>query len=322
MTSLNGTCPATGTSCGLQSASIGAAPNLCQTLERFGREAIHGILDTGRYCCRYFTWGSGPPLIFIPGLSSNARSFALLMAPLTRHFRCVAYDLPTGTADDARLDRYTHDDLAADALAVLDHLGEPRGYLVGFSFGSTIALAALHAEPERWVRGVLVSGFARRPLAPAEVLVARLARRWRATIRVLPFLEAVLRRNHFPIFASRPPEVWRFFLEQFGSTPIAAVVHRALLIHRLDLRPILPAVHQPVLLVTGDGDPIIQAAAAAELRRGLPNALHVELPECGHQSPFTHAAELAELVRQYLSPPSCGQPALSAASAPGQFPQR
>ena len=227
------------------------------------------------------------------------------MAPLVRQFRCIAYDLPTGKGDGARLDRITHNDLAADALALLDHLGERQGSMVGFSFGSTIALAALHASPERWTRAILPSGFAHRRLAPAEILVARLARHWQAPMRVLPFGEVVLRRNHFAIFASRPPEVWRFFLERYGSTPIAAVAHRACLIHPLDLRPILPAIQQPILLVTGDADPIVHAASAEELRKGLPNAMHVELQDCGHHALFTHPAELAELIRQFLSPPEC-----------------
>ena len=148
-----------------------AAPKLANILHRFETEAEHGVCDTGRYRCRYAVWGQGPPLLFIHGLSDRARSFALVYASLSRHFRCIAYDLPTGKGDGARLHRYTHADLAADVFALLDHLNLPRSYVLGSSFGATIALAALHACPERLPRAVLQGGFAHRPLAAAELFV-------------------------------------------------------------------------------------------------------------------------------------------------------
>lgn len=305
MTTADGNGPTLQGSCEQATRTVGPRPDLRQTLQRLDREAVRGTCDTSHYRCRYLTWGDGPPLLFVPGLSSDARSFALLMVLLRDRFRCIAYDLPTGQGDGARLDRYTHANLADDAVALLDHLNEPPGYLAGFSFGSTIALAALHARPERWTRAVHLGGFARRRLAPAEVLLARLARHWQAPMRVMPFAEALLRRSHFAAFAGCPPEIWPFFLERHGSPPIAAVAHRALLIHQLDLRPLLPAITQPILLVSGEADPIIQASAVEELRQGLPNAMHVELRDCGHHALFTHPAAVAELMGQFLSPPAC-----------------
>jgi pimeloyl-ACP methyl ester carboxylesterase len=291
--------------CGLAPAPLPEL-HLAEALERFDREATHATLDTGRYRCRYHVWGRGPGLLFIPGLSSDARSFAPLMSRLEGHFRCIVYDLPTGQGDGARLDHYQHADLVADAFAVLDHLGERQCYVSGFSFGSTIALAALHAQPERLVRGVLQSGFARRRLAPMEVLLARVARLIGAPLGAMPVRPWLLRRSHQSPFLDRPPEWWQFFMERSGATPVAAVGHRALLIHKIDVRPLLPAIRQPMLLVSGDGDPLVDVSAVEELRQGLPNAAHIELRGCGHHALFSHPAELAEALRQFLTPPACG----------------
>lgn len=280
--------------------------DLADALRRFDREARPGTCDTGHYRCRYFVWGAGPPLVFIPGLSSDARSFALLMSRLAAHFRCAVYDLPTGRGDGANLARYRHADLVADFFALLDHLGLRQSYVSGFSFGSTVALAALHAQPTRLPRAVLQSGFARRPLAPAEVLVARLARHWQAPIGRMPVRPALLRRAHSGPFARHPRAWWDFFTERNGRTPVAAVAKRALLTHGVDLRPLLPQVRQPVLLVSGDCDPLVKSACTEELERGLPNAAHIELRDCGHYALFTHPAELAEAIRQFLTPPECG----------------
>jgi pimeloyl-ACP methyl ester carboxylesterase len=290
--------------CGLALAPE-PTPDLREVLRRFDHEATHATFDTSRYRCRYHVWGRGPGLLFIPGLSSDARSFALLMSRLQRHFRCIVYDLPTGQGDGALLDRYRHADLVADAFALLDHVGERQCYVSGFSFGSTIALAAMHSQPERLVRAVLQSGFARRRLAPAEVLMARLARHWRAPLGRMPVRPMILHLQHRGPFIDRPPAWWHFFMERSGATPVAAVAQRALMIHHTDLRSLLPAIRQPVLLVSGACDPLVDVSCVEELREGLPNAAHIELRECGHHALFTHPVELAEAIRQFLSPPAC-----------------
>src|ERR687888_338798 len=58
--------------------------------QRFEEEARRGVCDTGRYRCRYYVWGEGPPLVFIPGLADDALSFVLPITLLSEHFRCVA----------------------------------------------------------------------------------------------------------------------------------------------------------------------------------------------------------------------------------------
>jgi 3-oxoadipate enol-lactonase len=272
-------------------------------MDRFRREAQRGVCDTGRYRCPYFTWGQGPPLVFIHGLSDAGASFILVIARLVEYFRCIAYEMPRGGGDGARLNRYTHADMVDDLFALLDHLGARQGYLLGSSFGSTVTLAAMLARPERIPRGILAGGFAYRRLAPAERLLADLSRYWSGTMAELPFRTAVLRRSHQGAFAAREPEAWDFYLSQTGGNPIAAVARRALLMHRLDLRPLLSRVQQPVLMVCGDCDPLVGKSCEKALVTGLPHVRRVELVGCGHFPHFTHPEVLAELIREFLTPP-------------------
>jgi len=279
-----------------------APVTLAEARRRFEREAVRGVCDTGRYRCRYAAWGEGPPLLFVPGLSDRGGVFVLLAALLSRDFRCVTYDMPVGGADGARLRRYTHDGLVADALALLDHLGMRQTYLYGASFGSTVVLRLLHAHPGRFPRAVLQGGFARRPLARAEWLLARAARHWHGVIKRLPLFQAVQRHTHYGPFAGRPPEVWRYFLD--NDRPIAAVAAHALLLHATDLRPILAAIRQPVLLVCGDCDPLVNRRCEDVLLEGLPSAGRAEIGGCGHLPYLTHPEALAEVVRRFLTPPA------------------
>jgi 3-oxoadipate enol-lactonase len=278
-----------------------SAPSLAQALDRFQREATRGTCSTGRYRCSYYTWGEGPPLLFIHGLADRALSFLPLAALLSSHFRCIAYDLPAGTGDGARLGRYRYVDLASDARALFDHLGVERSYLYGASFGSTIALLLARDSPERIPRLVLQGGFAHRPLAPAERWLARLARPCGLPLAAMPLRRQILRQVHHGHFPG--PDLWEFFLANTGANPISAVAHRALLVHQCDLRPVLDQIRQPVLLLCGDSDPIVRRACEEALLTGLPHAARAELSQCGHFAHLTHAAAVAEVVRNFLTPP-------------------
>jgi pimeloyl-ACP methyl ester carboxylesterase len=277
------------------------------SLARFEREAVFGRCDTGRYRCPYYIWGEGPPLLFIHGLCDDARSFLLPIARLSRNFRCIAYDLPAGRGDGACLADYQHANLVADVHTLLDHLGVNRCDVFASSFGSTIALAAMHHRPERFAHGILQGGFAHRPLARAEVLLARLARYWPGAMHRLPLRVPVLRRSHMRPFAERGPEFWEFFLEQNGTPPINAVARRALLLHAVDIRRLLPGIQQPVLLICGDADPLVGRACEEVLQAGLSQATRIEITRCGHLPQFTHPEVLAEVVRRFLTPQPCAE---------------
>jgi pimeloyl-ACP methyl ester carboxylesterase len=289
-----------------QAVACGApgAITLAEAQRRFAREATRGSLDTGRYRLPYAIWGEGPPLVFIHGLGDTSRSFWMPMALLSEQFRCVGYDLPTGRGDGARLWTYRHVDLVNDLLALLDHLRLKQSYVLGSSFGSTIALAAARLKPVRLPRLILQGGFARRPLVRAELLLARLTSFLPGSMSHLPFREKIIQRSHYEPFAGRPPEIWQTFLDLTGQTPLAAAARQALILNRVDLRPFLPQIRQPVLLVCGERDPLIGAAEEDVLLAGLPNARRVVISECGHMPSYTHPETLAAVVQEFLTPPA------------------
>jgi pimeloyl-ACP methyl ester carboxylesterase len=277
--------------------------SLAECLRRFRREAVPGVCDTGRYRLPYYSWGSGPPLVLVHGVSDCARSFLQPVSRLSAAFRCIAYDLPSGDGDGARLRRYTHADLVADLWALLDHLRLARSYILGSSFGATVVLSALRQWPERLPRAVLQGGLAHRPLRRLERLLASAARFFPGRTARLPLRRLIQREINGPEFAGRDPEVWDYFLECSGRAPIRAFAEQVLLLHRLDLRPLLPEVRQPVLLVCGDRDRVVGPEHAELLRQGLPNAGLVVLQGCGHVPSYTHPEVYAEVVRRFLTPP-------------------
>jgi pimeloyl-[acyl-carrier protein] methyl ester esterase len=120
----------------------------------------------------------------------------------------------------------------------------------------------------------------------------------------VPLRRTVVRAINYETFARRAPAVWDYFLQCSGRAAIAAFAHQALLLHRLDLRALLPEIRQPVLLVCGDRDTVVPRAYAEVLLGGLPNAGLVTIEGCGHVPSYTHPEVFAEVVRQFLTPPA------------------
>jgi pimeloyl-ACP methyl ester carboxylesterase len=251
----------------------------------------------------YYIWGEGPPLVFVHGVADSSHSFLLPISRLSASFRCIAYDLPSGRGDRARIRGWTHDHLVHDVLALLDHLGIRQTYMFGSSFGSTIVLTAMASESARIPRAVLQGALAHRPLSSRERWIARTAQFVPGTMGIFRGRERVLRKINGAEFVGRPEEVWRYFVDRTAVIPIAVLARQALVLDRLDVRPLLPQVRQPVLLVCGDRDTVVPARYQEVLLGGLPNAGRVTLRGCGHVPSYTHPEALSEVVRQFLTPP-------------------
>ena len=280
-----------------------APANFRAEVAAYDARAVVGTWQGPRHRMTYRVLGDGPPLVLVPGIASTYRGYALTLNRLAERFRTVIFDYPGDQRDDgARLSRITHEDLVDDLFGLIEHLHIGRVFLLGLSFGTTVALAALHREPRRFPRAVLQGAFAHRRFTHLERLALLLGRRVPGTTARLPLRRAVLSynsKNHFPsVLADR----WPFYLEQNGLTPIAPLSHRLGLLARLDLRPILAGIPTEILLLQGNEDRIVSRRHFEELRSGLPRAEGVIMPLVGHQPHYTHAEALAQVTGEWLLP--------------------
>ena len=255
---------------------------------RFDTEAVPGAVRTPRYRMRYYDWGSGPPVVFVHGMIDTTRSFCMQMRGMVdAGFRCIGYELANGGPDGANLGTYRHPHFAGDLIALLDHLQLPAVDIQGSSFGSTVTLSALARFPDRFRRVVLQGGFARRPLIRIERGLARLGRYWPWKMSQLPIRPSAMRKLEGGQFAGCPPELFEFLLECSGTNPIRAASRRALLLDKVDLRPLLPGIHHPILMIGGDRDGLVPRSAELEVVTGAPNAKRIEFSPCGHYPQYT-----------------------------------
>ncbi|HEU4389631.1 MAG TPA: alpha/beta hydrolase [Blastocatellia bacterium] len=101
--------------------------------------------------------GGEPPLVFLPGLSANARSFdGLIQAGLSPRFRVVAVDLRGRGSSDKPDSGYSMSDHASDVIGLFDSLGLEQPVVCGHSFGGLLTLFLASQYPNRVSRLVIL----------------------------------------------------------------------------------------------------------------------------------------------------------------------
>lgn len=270
-------------------------------LARFESEATFGVVNAKNYRCRYVTWGTGRPLFIVHGLSDIPRSFAMLMCHLSKRFQCIAIELASGDQDHCRYRSYRHHHHIEDLKAIQDRFGFESIDLLGSSFGSTVTLRFCVLHPHRVQRLILQGGFAKRPIKRIERGLARLARYWPGMMSDLVMRPRIMKHMDEPQFSMAAPEIYRFFLQCSGAQPIQATARRGLMLHTVDLRPLLHIITQPTLMIGGDRDGLVPRWCEAEVESRLPNVRRIEISVCGHYPQYTHPRIMAEAIESFLN---------------------
>lgn len=108
----------------------------------------------------YDVAGSGPPLFLVTGLGGSRHYWSNLLPTLTARFTVVTHD-HMGTGDTlSRRSHHTVEALAADVVALMDHLGLAKAHLVGHSTGAAVGQIIGAEAPQRLGALVLYAGWA------------------------------------------------------------------------------------------------------------------------------------------------------------------
>jgi pimeloyl-ACP methyl ester carboxylesterase len=260
------------------------------------RDAQTWLLPRDGYALRGWTFGAGPPLYFVNGFAGAAAIYSLLAYLLREQFRCVLFDIDLSAARLNTVPLNTAGDFAADLLAVADWHGDAAVTVFGATFGGTVALQAALSAPGRIERLILQNVPAHGSLTWAERTVAWWCAGSRRAVAQFPGRLRVQTFNHRRWFPPLDPDRWAFFLEATGAQPVALPARQALALERVDLRPQLTALRQPVLLIDTEGAGPRLAAAQQDVLQRLPQAREERLHTTGLLAALTHPHRLAKLM--------------------------
>jgi len=187
--------------------------------------------------------------------------------------------------------------MAEAAVAVLDATGHERADVIGNSVGGIVAQVIAARHPKRVRRLVLVGTGASLDGPPTAfgVLVARWLeepeRRHELTMRLVRSLVAR------PL---DPKELSTYVAAVEDADPafVGAVLGNA---RGLDLRPLLPLITAPTLVIRGEHDTARTRDHVRQLLDGIGGATAVEMAGCGHSPMIEDRDAFADLVGAHLS---------------------
>lgn len=269
-------------------------------LREFHAQADVWYLDRPDYRLTGRQWGAGRPLYLLNGFGGTHELYALLVWVLREKYRCVLWDYP-GTAAGASVSHATTiASLAADVSAIAETCGDESIALYAPSFGSLVALQTMLDKPRLVDRAILQGGFAYRRLSRFEGWLTRSCRFFPGALRRFPGSASVRQHNHRRWFPPFDDARWRYLEENAGRVGVAALAWQGSLIRDTDLRPQLPNIRQPVLLIETEGEGAATRNYQRELAGQLPGASTKTLLMTGQYPYLTHPHRLAKMITYFL----------------------
>jgi len=262
------------------------------------------MLQTASVQIYYEVHGTGPNLLFVSGLGGGTWSWYGQVPFFRDRYRTIVFDNRGAGRSSMPPGPYSMEDLAADTLALLDHLGVDRCFMVGLSMGGMIAQETALAAPHRFaamVLGCTHCGGARK-IPPSQDVIARFVDNAGLS------LEEIVTKN-LPFFFSRDAFVHkREAVEEYKRVQIGVPLQpehafsaQLAAIQSFDAADRLQTLTVPTLVITGTEDVLVPPANAHILAELLPDAALVELEGAGHAIHAECRETLNELIHEFFS---------------------
>lgn len=268
------------------------------------------------------TWEEHSPgehtLIFVNGYSANRSIWGREVARMARHGRCVTLDLP-GHYPATPPPGYRT--LSQDALIDLE-LGAIRAIaagrpvtVVGHSTGGLVALAAAALLPALVSRVVAIAPVVWGPLSGFLGLYQRQLTipggyglywlNYRASQLSPRYVQWGIGRFYSgdPAAYARnslAAEIVRGWHPFYRRSQIASFAALLKALEGCDIRPLVPQISCPTLVIAGARDPVVPVAQARWLAQNLARAELLEIPAAGHMVHWEAAAQVDAAVDGWL----------------------
>ncbi len=239
-----------------------------------------------------------PVVVLSNSLGTTTRLWDAQAPVLAREFRVVRYDLrghgrsplaqgpePGGIAD-----------LGGDLLALLDRLGVERAHLCGVSIGGMTSMWVAANAPERVGRMVVCCSSAKFP--DPRIWAERAA-----TVRAHgldPIADAGLARWFTPAWLARDPRRAAAIRAMLCGQPPEGYAALCEVLERMDLRPSLPRIQAPTLVIVGADDPATPLAHGKVIAAGIPGAQLAVVEDAAHLAVIEQPRAVTDLILAHL----------------------
>jgi pimeloyl-ACP methyl ester carboxylesterase len=256
--------------------------------------------------------GDGPPALILhggPAWPDYTEGLAAELGGLLRTHRYTQRGARPSTVGGP----YTIEAHTGDAIAVLDHLGIERAWIVGHSWGGHLALHLLVAYPDRLHGVVCIDTLGafdrvftefganlRRTLGPDEI--ARIEeiedRRRRGEVTEADLVERsrLVWPRYFADPDAAPPHLSGHIGVECSTGTNASISDH---FSRFTLATGLPSSKLPALFIHGERDPL-PVSSSLETAALVPDARVETIPGCGHFPWLERPGEIRRRVERFL----------------------
>jgi 3-oxoadipate enol-lactonase / 4-carboxymuconolactone decarboxylase len=237
-----------------------------------------------------------PALLLVHSLGTSLRIWDAQTEALARGLRVVRLDLRGHGLTEVGAGPCTVEDLAGDALGVLDALGISSAHVAGVSIGGMVAQAIAARAPAR-VRSLILCDTAM-ALPPPEMWRQRAAQ-----VRaegVAAIADTVVARWASPAYLASP--AGRGLRALLVRTPAPGYAALAEALAVADLSRAAREIRVPTLVVVGELDPSTPVAAAEALRDAIPGARLTVISGALHVPMLDHADDVTAAILDFLTP--------------------
>jgi pimeloyl-ACP methyl ester carboxylesterase len=226
----------------------------------------------------YQTMGDGPiDIIIVPGIVSHVEflheltGYTAFLRRLAKFARVVTFDKRGQGLSDRISGSPSLEQRIDDVRAIMDDIGSRQAVLVGFSEGSPMSALFAATHPDRVSRLVLAGGFAKSYSTPEMV-----------EQRLMLWGTGAMIKQLMPEQAENPEAVAQFAKFQRLSASPGTYRAYGLLNTLIDVRPILPSVRVPTLVLHRRTDTLVPVEYGRSLAAQIPGAKYIEYPDGGH----------------------------------------
>jgi 3-oxoadipate enol-lactonase len=243
---------------------------------------------------------SSPAVLMIQGLGTDKHGWDMQRFGLARHFRVIALDNRGAGRSDKPFGPYSLEQMADDAVAVLDHAGVDAAHVIGASMGGAISQIMAVKHPDRVLSLVLACTACRNHPWRRELLeswmttalergmgaMAGQAARWvigpRSFRRLLPAFGWL-----GPLALGRPAHAFAAQVRGILAAPDELAEH-------------LSAISVPTLVMVGNQDILTPRGDSEEIAERIPGAELVVISGAAHGFMVEHASTFNRILHEFL----------------------
>lgn len=270
---------------------------------REGRAEINGVE------LHYEIGGAGPDLVLISGLGQSALAWAGVVSLFRKSHRTLVFDNRGTGRSEVPPGPYSIDQMADDAVGLIQHLGMSAPAVVGWSLGGSVLQSMLIRHGDVMRCAVLLNAFPKYTSIQHYWLDALLAlRRSDASPEAkmalsMPWaLSPLILSDH-----NRTANLIANMLRNPWPTTNAGYEAQAAGLRVYDSTVELPSVQTPTLVISGAEDVLTPIAQSHQIAGLIPGAtLHV-MGKGGHSMVIDYPHEVATLILDYLADQNHGK---------------